>query len=217
MRLTYNELLVSIKALEVLSGLRSLKKEDIMDIKAMISKLRNYGELKLRFTLDRSKQKEIMEVAGEVTEWVRRYSEMRDTSLLFEYDTMKKSQVMIMDKLASIRSVLDSELVVAEEDMRIIRDKIAMELYEGGNAKSLTEADRRARVDPRYERVLEDYRTLLRMANTIRRKYEVMGQCGSSVIQSVSMGKIGMVQQSYNINEYEKKKNTATGSTASDT
>ena len=39
----------------------------------------------------------------------------------------------------------------------------------------MTDADKRARVDVSYERALEDYRILLRCANTVRAKMSVIG------------------------------------------
>lgn len=45
----------------------------------------------------------------------------------------------------------------------------------------MTDADKRARVDVRYERALEDYRILLRCANTVRAKMSVIGHLNQSI------------------------------------
>lgn len=211
MRLTYNELLATIKCNEIVVRTGKISNNDTFDLKVVIAKLREYGKYVIRYVLDRKKQNEITAVSNEVSEWVKRYYGMRDASLVFEYDTMKKEGLLILDKLATMRATLDAELVIAEEDIRIIRDKIAKELQEEGKVKTATEADKRSRVDTRYERALEDYRVLLKMAYLIRRKYEVMSQASSSVTQSVAMGRVGMVQQSYVANDFNQN-NVASGS-----
>lgn len=51
----------------------------------------------------------------------------------------------VEDLLSSYKGVLDAELVIAEDDIRIIRDKIAISLREDGTCKSMTDADKGAR------------------------------------------------------------------------
>ncbi len=199
MRLTLNELRVTIWCEKVVAATKKLKENDLFDLKALIAKMESFTEYAIRYILDRKKQDEVDAAAEEVTRWVERYSGTRDPSLIFEYDAMKKDHILIFDKLSVMRATLDAELMIAEEDIKIIRYKIANEIRESGRAKSVTEADRLALIDPRYERALEDYRVLLLKAFLVRRKYEVMDKGSGFVNQSVSVGRIGMMQQSFDI------------------
>ncbi len=61
-------------------------------------------------------------------------------------------------------------------------------------------------MDVRYERALEDYRILLRCANTVRAKMSVAGHLNQSINQSISVGRVGMANESYTVKQYEKGK-----------
>lgn len=126
--------------------------------------------------------------------------------MILELENLKREVVAVEDLLSSYKGVLDAELVIAEDDIRIIRDKIAISLREDGTCKSMTDADKRARVDVRYERALEDYRILLRCANTVRAKMSVVGHLNQSINQSISVGRVGMANESYTVKQYEKGK-----------
>ena len=137
---------------------------------------------------------------------VQEYKRINDNSMILELENLKREVVAVEDLLSSYKGVLDAELVIAEDDIRIIRDKIAISLREDGTCKSMADADKRARVDVRYERALEDYRILLRCANTVRAKMSVAGHLNQSINQSISVGRVGMANESYTVKQYEKGK-----------
>ena len=205
MRLRYNYLLVVIKVLEMFLK-TVLSVEDKMGIKEIISSLKEMAKYSIRYIINREREKEIMSICDEVSNKVQEYKRINDNSMILELENLKREVVAVEDLLSSYKGVLDAELVIAEDDIRIIRDKIAISLREDGTCKSMTDADKRARVDVRYERALEDYRILLRCANTVRTKMSVVGHLNQSINQSISVGRVGMANESYTVKQYEKGK-----------
>lgn len=205
MRLRHNYLLVVIKVLEMFLK-TVLSVEDKMGIKEIISSLKEMAKYSIRYIINREREKEIMSICDEVSNKVQEYKRINDNSMILELENLKREVVAVEDLLSSYKGVLDAELVIAEDDIRIIRNKIAISLREDGTCKSMTDADKRARVDVRYERALEDYRILLRCANTVRAKMSVLGHLNQSINQSISVGRVGMANESYTVKQYEKGK-----------
>lgn len=205
MRLRKNYLLVIIKGMEMLLK-ANFSAENKMGIREIISSLKEMAEYSIRYIINREREKEIMGICDEVSKKVLEYKRMNDNSMVLELENLKREVVAVEDLLSSYKGVLDAELVIAEDDIRIIRDKIAISLREDGTCKSMTDADKRARVDVRYERALEDYRILLRCANTVRAKMSVIGHLNQSINQSISVGRVGMANESYTVKQYEKGK-----------
>lgn len=205
MRLRKNFLLVIIKGMEMLLK-ANFSTENKMGIREIISSLKEMAEYSIRYIINRDREKEIMSICDEVSNKVQEYKRMNDSSMVLELENLKREVVAVEDLLSSYKGVLDAELVIAEDDIRIIRDKIAISLREDGICKSMADADKRARVDVRYERALEDYRILLRCANTVRAKMSVIGHLNQSINQSISVGRVGMVNESYTVKQYEKGK-----------
>lgn len=200
-----NYLLVIIKGMEMLLK-ANFSAENKMGIREIISSLKEMAEYSIRYVINREREKEIMGICEEVSKKVLEYKRMNDNSMALELENLKREVVAVEDLLSSYKGVLDAELVIAEDDIRIIRDKIAISLREDGSCKSMTDADKRARVDVRYERALEDYRVLLRCANTVRAKMSVIGHLNQSINQSISVGRVGMANESYTVKQYEKGK-----------
>lgn len=205
MRLRNNHLLVTIKVLEM-SLKASFSAEDKMGIREIISSFKELAKYSIRYIINRSKEKEVTDLCEEVSRKVQEYKRMSDNSMILELENMKREVVALADLLASFKGVLDAELVIADDDIKIIRDKIAISLREEGTCKSMTDADKRARVDVRYERALEDYRILLRCANMIKSKMLVIGYLNQAINQSISVGRVGMANESYTVKQYEKGK-----------
>ena len=203
MRLKENYLLVVIRVLELFLK-TSLSTDDKMGIREIISSLKEMSRYSIRYTINREREREIMDVCEDVSRKVQEYKRMSDNSMVLELENLKREIIATEDLLGSYKGVLDAELVIAEDDIKIIRDKIAISLREDGTCKSMTDADKRARVDERYERALEDYRILLRCANTVRAKMSVIGHLNQSINQSISIGRVGMANESYTVKQYEK-------------
>ena len=139
MRLRHNYLLVVIKVLEMFLK-TVLSVEDKMGIKEIISSLKEMAKYSIRYIINREREKEIMSICDKVQE----YKRINDNSMILELENLKREVVAVEDLLSSYKGVLDAELVIAEDDIRIIRDKIAISLREDGTCKSMTDADKRA-------------------------------------------------------------------------
>lgn len=60
------------------------------------------------------------------------------------------------------------------------------------------EAERKARVDPRYESALEDYREFTKTTNVMRNKLNTMKDIHDDIRQSVSTGRSSIIKEGYN-------------------
>ena len=76
-----------------------------------------------------------MSICDEVSNKVQEYKRINDNSMILELENLKREVVAVEDLLSSYKGVLDAELVIAEDDIRIIRDKIAISLREDGTCK----------------------------------------------------------------------------------
>lgn len=205
MRLRHNQLMVNIKILEM-SLKAGFSTENKMGIQEIISAFKDFGKYTIRYIVNRKMEMEIEGLCNDITKCVEDFDKMRDTSLVLEMDALRGKAMVLFDKMSSYRAILDSEVVIAEDDISIIRNRLAIRLRDEGECKSMTDADKRARVDPRYERALEDYRVLLRCANLLKYKTPVMNALMQAMTQKISIGRVGMANESYTVNNYEKGK-----------
>ena len=123
MRLRKNFLLVIIKGMEMLLK-ANFSTENKMGIREIISSLKEMAEYSIRYIINRDREKEIMSICDEVSNKVQEYKRMNDNSMVLELENLKREVVAVEDLLSSYKGVLDAELVIAEDDIRIIRDKI---------------------------------------------------------------------------------------------
>ena len=65
-------------------------------------------------------------------------------------------------------------------------------------AKSNAEAERKAKVDPRYEVALGDYKEMLEVIYTTRNKYSTIDSVHDDLRQSVSTGRNSIIKEGYN-------------------
>lgn len=121
-----------------------------------------------------------------------------DMGMINEYDRLKKEVGVIQDRLGDIEGQLRAAGEVIKKELDIITDRIKEDLLDREMAKSNAEAERKAKVDPRYEVALGDYKEMLEVIYTTRNKYSTIDSVHDDLRQSVSTGRNSIIKEGYN-------------------
>lgn len=198
MRVNYEECEFIIQWLEMLSENHENTK-DIKFINRLADKFKLYKDYKIGIRLNEYQNKRCLALIAEASRIVREYGKFAgDMSLINEYDRLKKESAVISDSIGDIEGQLRADLENAKKQLEIVLDRIKDDLIENDMARSLAEAERKARVDPRYESALEDYREFTKTTNVMRNKLSTMKDIHDDIRQSVSTGRNSIIKEGYN-------------------
>lgn len=149
------------------------------------------------YEIPEGKQKWIQTVVDDVRKLAERYSQCKDTSLIFEYDDMKKKCALLYCYLEGLRAEFDAGRNEIKEDLHILLAKIAEEYQTENPSLSNTAAEKKALMDDRYTMARTETNLYIRYANMIKGACNTADKLGSFFMQSVSLGRVGMVKESY--------------------
>lgn len=198
MRITYEENELLIQIVEMLSKNYEGNRERIMLAK-LADKFKIYKDYKIGIRLNKDQKKRCLDLIREASRIVDEYRGLKgDMSLINEYDRLKKESSAVSDAIGDIEGQLRADVDIAKKQLDIILDRIKEDLIENEEAKSLSEADRKAKVDPRYESALEDYREFTKMTNVMRNKLNTMKDIHDDIRQSVSTARNSIIKEGYN-------------------
>lgn len=198
MRITYEENELLIQIVEMLSENYEGNRERIMLAK-LADKFKIYKDYKIGIRLNKDQKKRCLDLIREASRIVDEYRGLKgDMSLINEYDRLKKESSAVSDAIGDIEGQLRADVDIAKKQLDIILDRIKEDLIENEEAKSLSEADRKAKVDPRYESALEDYREFTEMTNVMRNKLNTMKDIHDDIRQSVSTARNSIIKEGYN-------------------
>lgn len=198
MRITYEENELLIQIVEMLSENYEGNRERIMLAK-LADKFKIYKDYKIGIRLNKDQKKRCLDLIREASRIVDEYRGLKgDMSLINEYDRLKKESSAVSDVIGDIEGQLRADVDIAKKQLDIILDRIKEDLIENEEAKSLSEADRKAKVDPRYESALEDYREFTKMTNVMRNKLNTMKDIHDDIRQSVSTARNSIIKEGYN-------------------
>lgn len=198
MRITYEENELLIQIVEMLSENYEGNRERIMLAK-LADKFKIYKDYKISIRLNKDQKKRCLDLIREASRIVDEYRGLKgDMSLINEYDRLKKESSAVSDAIGDIEGQLRADVDIAKKQLDIILDRIKEDLIENEEAKSLSEADRKAKVDPRYESALEDYREFTKMTNVMRNKLNTMKDIHDDIRQSVSTARNSIIKEGYN-------------------
>lgn len=197
MRITYEENELLIQIVEMLSENYEGNRERIMLAK-LADKFKIYKDYKIGIRLNKDQKKRCLDLIREASRIVDEYRGLKgDMSLINEYDRLKKESSAVSDAIGDIEGQLRADVDIAKKQLDIILDRIKEDLIENEEAKSLSEADRKAKVDPRYESALEDYREFTKMTNVMRNKLNTMKDIHDDIRQSVSTARNSIIKEGY--------------------
>ena len=198
MRITYEENELLIQIVEMLSENYEGNRERIMLAK-LADKFKIYKDYKIGIRLNKDQKKRCLDLIREASRIVDEYRGLKgDMSLINEYDRLKKESSAVSDAIGDIEGQLRADVDIAKKQLDIILDRIKEDLIENEEAKSLSEADRKAKVDPRYESALEDYREFTKMTNVMRNKLNTMKDIHDDIRQAVSTARNSIIKEGYN-------------------
>lgn len=199
MRLTVeeNEYLIS-KFLMVLTEFAGDDRERAI-INSIHDKAVTDMEYRLPSLISREKKQRVVYLIKEGTRIIKDYSGYAgDMGMINEYDRLKKEIGVIQDQLGDVEGQLRAAGEVVKKEFDIVADRIKDDLLDRGMAKSNTDAERKARIDPRYEVALGDYKEMLEVIYTTRNKYSTIDSVHDDLRQSVSTGRNSIIKEGYN-------------------
>lgn len=199
MRLTVeeNEYLVG-KLLLVLSEFAGDDKERAL-INSIHDKAATDMEYRLPSLISKEKKRICIQLIMEASKVIKDFAGYAgDMGMINEYDRLKKEVGVIQDRLGDIEGQLRAAGEVIKKELDIITDRIKEDLLDREMAKSNAEAERKAKVDPRYEVALGDYKEMLEVIFTTRNKYSTVDSVHDDLRQSVSTGRNSIIKEGYN-------------------
>lgn len=199
MRLTVeeNEYLVG-KLLLVLSEFAGDDKERAL-INSIHDKAATDMEYRLPSLISKEKKRICIQLIMEASKVIKDFAGYAgDMGMINEYDRLKKEVGVIQDRLGDIEGQLRAAGEVIKKELDIITDRIKEDLLDREMAKSNAEAERKAKVDPRYEVALGDYKEMLEVIYTTRNKYSTIDSVHDDLRQSVSTGRNSIIKEGYN-------------------
>lgn len=121
-----------------------------------------------------------------------------DMGMINEYDRMKKEAAVLADSIGDAEGQLRAEAEFAKRELEVILERIKDDVLERGEAKSNSEAERRAKTDMRYSVAMADYKELVRYATVIKNKYRGVLDTRDDIRQSVSSARNSIIAEGYN-------------------
>lgn len=131
-----------------------------------------------------------------VSKEYNRYS--GDMGLINEFDALKKLVAVMADSIGDLEGRLRADSEIAKRELETILDRIKEDLLAKEEAKSVTEAERKAKNDMRYLSAVEDYRELLVYASIIKNKYRNFVDLRDDIRQSISTARNSIIAEGYN-------------------
>ena len=199
MRLTVeeNEYLIS-KFLLVLTEFAGDEREMFL-INSIHDKAVADMNYRLPSLISRERKRRVIELLKEGTRIIKDFSGYAgDMGMINEYDRLKKEIGTVQDQLGDVEGQLRAAGEVIKKELDMIADRIKEDLLDRELAKSNAEAERKAKVDPRYEVALGDYKEMLEVIFTTRNKYSTVDSVHDDLRQSVSTGRNSIIKEGYN-------------------
>lgn len=199
MRLTVeeNEYLIS-KFLLVLTEFAGDEREMFL-INSIHDKAVADMNYRLPSLISRERKRRVIGLLKEGTRIIKDFSGYAgDMGMINEYDRLKKEIGTVQDQLGDVEGQLRAAGEVIKKELDMIADRIKEDLLDRELAKSNAEAERKAKVDPRYEVALGDYKEMLEVIFTTRNKYSTVDSVHDDLRQSVSTGRNSIIKEGYN-------------------
>lgn len=192
------------RELELLEHSIGLITESIVDEKTsfeynkIYEKIKISLEYKLSTRMTPAKKRRCEELVKTASALILEYSGYSgDMGMINEYDRLKKEIGVICDSIGDVEGQLRADCEAAKRQLDVILDRIKDDLLAHEEAKSNAEAERKARVDTRYESAMEDYRVLCKYTNVIKNKFKALSDTRDDVRQSVSTARNSIIAEGY--------------------
>lgn len=165
----------------------------------IVDKIKVDEEYRLPSLISKQKKKRCINLIKAGSAVIKEFSEFAgDMGMIVEYDRLKKEVAVIQDQIGDIEGQLRAAGEVVKKELDIITDRIKEDLIASEVVKSNAEAERKARIDPRYEVALGDYKEMLEFIFTTRNKFNTIDSVHDDLRQSVSTGRNSIIKEGYN-------------------
>lgn len=157
----------------------------ISELKSILVSL-NDKTFYLEFTVGEDIFKEVDENLNQLREIIQLYSSMVDLHILSEYDVIKKRMTSLLEYLATLKDLLNNEVLFNEDILKKEYKATISNLISEEKGISLTQAEKLVYADTRYSSQLRRLRPYINYAQITKTKYDFYMKTLQSVTQSVS-------------------------------
>lgn len=169
-----------------------------MKITNIVDKLKIYNDFRLESRVTPAKKQRCINLMKEASRIIEEYAQYAgDMGLINEYDRLKKESGVILNSVGDAEGQLRADQESAKRELDVILDRVKEDLLENEEAKSNAEAERKAKVDPRFMIALEEYRDCIAVGNVMKNKFKVLDGVSDNIRQSVSSARTSIVKEGY--------------------
>ena len=184
--------------------LDSEKDKIIIEELNKINSVVNDNSFLLNFEVDEEIFKDVDDCLEQLKELTSLYSKMVDLQILQEYDVIKKRMTSLLDFLATLKDLINNEVVYNEDVLKKEFKAQISKLISEEQGISLTQAEKIVFADERYRSQFKRLKPYIDYGQITKTKYDLYIRVLQSVTQSVSTASKQMQNSKlYGDNHYE--------------
>ena len=184
--------------------LDSEKDKIIIEELNKINSVINDNSFLLNFEVEEEIFKDVDDCLNQLKELTSLYSKMVDLQILQEYDVIKKRMTSLLDFLATLKDLINNEVVYNEDVLKKEFKAQISKLISEEQGISLTQAEKIVFADERYRSQFKRLKPYIDYGQITKTKYDLYIRVLQSVTQSVSTASKQMQNSKlYGDNHYE--------------
>ena len=184
--------------------LDSEKDKIIIEELNKINSVVNDNSFLLNFEVDEEIFKDVDDCLEQLKELTSLYSKMVDLQILQEYDVIKKRMTSLLDFLATLKDLINNEVVYNEDVLKKEFKAQISKLISEEQGISLTQAEKIVFADERYRSQFKRLKPYIDYGQITKTKYDLYIRVLQSVTQSVSTASKSLNNSKmYGDNHYE--------------
>ena len=166
--------------------LDSEKDKNTIEELKKINSVVNDNSFLLNFEVDEEIFKDVDDCLEQLKELTSLYSKMVDLQILQEYDVIKKRMTSLLDFLATLKDLINNEVVYNEDVLKKEFKAQISKLISEEQGISLTQAEKIVFADERYRSQFKRLKPYIDYGQITKTKYDLYIRVLQSVTQSVS-------------------------------
>ena len=184
--------------------LDSEKDKNTIEELKKINSVINDNSFLLNFEVEEEIFKDVDDCLNQLKELTSLYSKMVDLQILQEYDVIKKRMTSLLDFLATLKDLINNEVVYNEDVLKKEFKAQISKLISEEQGISLTQAEKIVFADERYRSQFKRLKPYIDYGQITKTKYDLYIRVLQSVTQSVSTASKQMQNSIlYGDNHYE--------------
>lgn len=142
--------------------------------------------------------RQIDEVVAQADYILEEYGKCEGDMIHIErYDSLKKKASPLLSTMSYFFLSMDARYEFYDKKIKSLLIKIALDIKTKGDAKSLTEAEKMALIDPRYDLAISNAEEYKKQMAKLQSRYRALDKVYNGLVQSISSGRVGMIRDSY--------------------